>query len=82
MLEKQRKYESVIKYITHWYNLSMKCKQLEEDRIIQLLMGNINDKMTPYLCMNFINTFKELLDRVAKFEKLNLLRSERNHDRS
>ncbi|PKU67100.1 hypothetical protein MA16_Dca008889 [Dendrobium catenatum] len=43
---------------------------------VQLLMGNIDDKMQPFLCMATINTFQDLLNRVTKFEKLNLSRSE------
>lgn len=45
-------------------------------------MGNIDDKMTPYLCMASITTFQDLLDRVAKFEKLNLSKSENDSDKS
>ncbi|KAL0912160.1 hypothetical protein M5K25_018116 [Dendrobium thyrsiflorum] len=72
-LEKRKKSESVTKYITRWRNMSMKCEQqLKEEHAVQLLMGNIDDKMLPYLCMASINTYQELLDRVAKFEKLNL----------
>ncbi|XP_020679437.1 uncharacterized protein LOC110097411, partial [Dendrobium catenatum] len=75
-LDKRRKDESVTKYITRWRNLSMKCEQqLEEEHTVQLLMGNIDDKMQPFLCMASITTFQDLLDRVAKFEKLNLSKS-------
>ncbi|KAL0905425.1 hypothetical protein M5K25_023845 [Dendrobium thyrsiflorum] len=44
-------------------------------------MGNIDDKMQPFLCMATITTFQDLLDRVAKFEKLNLSKSESHFDR-
>ncbi|KAI0502673.1 hypothetical protein KFK09_017630 [Dendrobium nobile] len=37
--------------------------------------------MQPFLCMATINTFQDLLDRVAKFEKLNLSRSENHSDK-
>ncbi|KAL0921439.1 hypothetical protein M5K25_008509 [Dendrobium thyrsiflorum] len=81
-LEKRKREESVTKYITRWRNLSMKCEQqLEEEHAVQLLMGNIDDKMQPFLCMATITTFQDLLDRVAKFEKLNLLKSESHFDR-
>ncbi|PKU74989.1 hypothetical protein MA16_Dca020200 [Dendrobium catenatum] len=61
----------------------MKCEQrLEEEHAMQLLMGNIDDKMQPFLCMATITTFQDLLDRVAKFEKLNLSRSEGNSDKT
>ncbi|KAL0926150.1 hypothetical protein M5K25_004543 [Dendrobium thyrsiflorum] len=81
-LEKRKKGETVTKYITRWRNMSMKCEQqLEEEHAVQLLMGNIDDKMLPYLCMASINTYQELLDRVAKFEKLNLSKSEYHSDR-
>lgn len=43
-------------------------------------MGNIDDRMVPYLCM--ATTFQELLDRVAKFEKLNLSKSEGHPEKS
>ncbi|KAL0926136.1 hypothetical protein M5K25_004530 [Dendrobium thyrsiflorum] len=56
-------------------------QQLEEEHAVQLLMGNIDDKMLPYLCMSSINTYQELLDRIAKFEKLNLSKSEYHSDR-
>ncbi|XP_020694453.1 uncharacterized protein LOC110108236 [Dendrobium catenatum] len=76
-LDKRRKDESVTRYITRWRNLSMKCEQqLEEEHAVQLLMGNIDDKMQHFLCMASITTFQDLLDRVAKFEKLNLSKSE------
>ena len=76
-LEKRRRDESVTKYISRWRNLSMKCEQqLDEEHAIQLLMGNIDDKMVPYLCMASISTFQELLDRVAKFEKLGRVKYE------
>lgn len=81
-LDKRRRDESVTKYITRWRNLSMKCEQqLEEEHAVQLLMGNIDDKMQPFLCMATITTFQDLLDRVAKFEKLNLSRSENHSDK-
>ncbi|KAL0915623.1 hypothetical protein M5K25_016055 [Dendrobium thyrsiflorum] len=55
------------------YPKSMKCEQqLEEEYAVQLLMGNIDDKMQPFLCMATITTFQDLIDTVAKFEKLNL----------
>ncbi|KAL0920793.1 hypothetical protein M5K25_009962 [Dendrobium thyrsiflorum] len=61
----------------------MKCEQqLEEEHAVQLLMGNIDDKMQPFLCMATITTFQDLLDRVAKFEKLNLSKSESLSDKS
>ncbi|PKU74990.1 hypothetical protein MA16_Dca020201 [Dendrobium catenatum] len=61
----------------------MKCEQqLEEEHAVQLLMGNIDDKMQPFLCMATITTFQDLLDRVAKFEKLKLSRSEGNSDKT
>ncbi|KAL0908894.1 hypothetical protein M5K25_023406 [Dendrobium thyrsiflorum] len=60
----------------------MKCEQLEEEHAVQLLMGNIDDKMQPFLCMSSITTFQDLLDRVAKFEKLNLSKSESHPDKS
>ncbi|KAL0911960.1 hypothetical protein M5K25_017899 [Dendrobium thyrsiflorum] len=44
-------------------------------------MGNIDDKMQPFLCMATITTFQDLLDRVAKFEKLNLSRSDGHFDK-
>ncbi|PKU62793.1 hypothetical protein MA16_Dca027961 [Dendrobium catenatum] len=60
----------------------MRCEQqLEEEHAVQLLMGNIDDKMQPFLCMATITTFQDLLDRVAKFEKLNLSRSEGHFDK-
>ncbi|PKU63441.1 hypothetical protein MA16_Dca026011 [Dendrobium catenatum] len=60
----------------------MKCEQqLEEEHAVQLLMGNIDDKIQPFLCMDTITTFQNLLDRVAKFEKLNLSRSEGNSNK-
>ncbi|KAL0904814.1 hypothetical protein M5K25_026968 [Dendrobium thyrsiflorum] len=81
-LDKRKREESVIKYITRWQNLSMKCEhQLEEEHAVQLLMGNIDDKMQPFLCMTTITTFQDLLDRVAKFEKLNLSKSESHSDK-
>ncbi|KAL0905669.1 hypothetical protein M5K25_024106 [Dendrobium thyrsiflorum] len=81
-LDKRKREESVTKYITRWRNLSMKCEQqLEEEHAVQLLMGNIDDKMQPFLCMATITTFQDLLDRVAKFEKLNLSRSENHSDK-
>ncbi|KAL0917853.1 hypothetical protein M5K25_012954 [Dendrobium thyrsiflorum] len=81
-LEKRKREESVTKYITRWRNLSMKCEQqLEEEHAVQLLMGNIDDKMQPFLCMATITTFQDLLDRVAKFEKLNLSRSDGHFDK-
>ncbi|KAL0925427.1 hypothetical protein M5K25_003755 [Dendrobium thyrsiflorum] len=81
-LEKRKREESVTKYITRWRNLSMKCEQqLEEEHAVQLLMGNIDDKMQPFLCMATITTFQDLLDRVAKFEKLNLSRSYGHFDK-
>ncbi|KAL0915746.1 hypothetical protein M5K25_013199 [Dendrobium thyrsiflorum] len=81
-LDKRKKEESVTKYITCWRNLSMKCEQqLEEEHAVQLLMGNIDDKMQPFLCMSSITTFQDLLDRVAKFEKLNLSKSESHPDK-
>ncbi|XP_028548585.1 uncharacterized protein LOC114579064 [Dendrobium catenatum] len=70
-LEKRKREESVTKYITRWRNLSMKCEQqLTEKHAVELLLGNIDDYMAPYLAMATINTFQELLDRVAKFERL------------
>ncbi|KAL0917889.1 hypothetical protein M5K25_012992 [Dendrobium thyrsiflorum] len=63
--------------------MSMKYKQqLNEEHTIQLLICNIDDKMVSYLCMTSISTFQELLDWVAKFEKLNLLKSKSYMDRS
>ncbi|PKU87447.1 hypothetical protein MA16_Dca008543 [Dendrobium catenatum] len=60
----------------------MKCEQqLEEVHAVQLLIGNIDDKMRPFLCMATITTFQDLLDRLAKFEKLNLSRSEGHFDK-
>ncbi|KAL0910180.1 hypothetical protein M5K25_021130 [Dendrobium thyrsiflorum] len=44
-------------------------------------MGNIDDKMQAFLCMATITTFQDLLDRVAKFEKLNLSKSESYYDK-
>ncbi|KAL0921135.1 hypothetical protein M5K25_008178 [Dendrobium thyrsiflorum] len=55
--------------------------QLEEEYAVQLLMGNIDDKIQPFLCMATITTFQDLLDRVAKFEKLNLSRSDGHFDK-
>ncbi|KAL0918906.1 hypothetical protein M5K25_010953 [Dendrobium thyrsiflorum] len=37
--------------------------------------------MQPFLCMATITTFQDLLDRVAKFEKLNLSRSDGHFDK-
>lgn len=49
----------------------MRCEQqLTEKHAVELLLGNIDDHMAPYLAMATINTFQELLDRVAKFERL------------
>ena len=63
-LEKRRRDESVTRYISRWRNMSMKCEQqLDEEHAIQLIMGNIDDKMVPYLCMASISTFQELIDR-------------------
>ncbi|KAL0906307.1 hypothetical protein M5K25_024790 [Dendrobium thyrsiflorum] len=60
----------------------MNCEQqLKEEHVIQLLMGNINDKMQPFMCIATITTFQNLLDIVAKFEKLNLSRSESHSDK-
>ncbi|XP_020700087.2 uncharacterized protein LOC110112267 [Dendrobium catenatum] len=57
-LEKRKREESVTKYITRWRNLSMKCEQqLTEKHAVELLMGNIDDYMAPYLAMATINTF-------------------------
>ncbi|KAL0910853.1 hypothetical protein M5K25_018949 [Dendrobium thyrsiflorum] len=61
--------------------INEKIKALEEEHAVQLLMGNIDDKMQPFLCMATITTFQDLLDRVAKFEKLNLSRSENHSDK-
>ncbi|KAL0910899.1 hypothetical protein M5K25_018995 [Dendrobium thyrsiflorum] len=81
-LDKRKREESVTKYITRWRNLSMKCEQqFEEEHAVQLLMGNIDDKMQPFMCMATITTFQDLLDRVAKFEKLNLSNSESHLDK-
>ncbi|XP_028555977.1 ATP-dependent RNA helicase DBP5-like [Dendrobium catenatum] len=81
-LDKRKREESVTKYITRWQNLSMKCEQqLEEEHAVQLLMCNIDDKMQPFLCMSTINIFQDLLNRVAKFEKLNFSRSENHSDK-
>lgn len=62
--------------------MSMKCKQLEEELVIHLLIGDIDDKMTLYLGMTFITTFQELLDILAKFEKLNFSKSESHPNKS
>ncbi|PKU76139.1 hypothetical protein MA16_Dca024346 [Dendrobium catenatum] len=49
----------------------MRCEQqLTEKHVVELLLGNIDDHMAPYLAMATINSFQELLDRVAKFERL------------
>ncbi|KAI0493979.1 hypothetical protein KFK09_024109 [Dendrobium nobile] len=67
-LEKRKREESVTKYITRWRNISMKCEQqITEKHAVELLLGNIDNYMAPYLAMATINTFQELLDRVAKF---------------
>lgn len=51
----------------------MKCEQqMEEEYAFQLLMENIDNKMSSFLRMFSILTFQEILNRVAKFGKLNL----------
>ncbi|KAL0911997.1 hypothetical protein M5K25_017938 [Dendrobium thyrsiflorum] len=54
---------------------------LEEEHSVQLLIGNSGDKMQPFLCMATITIFHDLLNIVAKFKKLNLLRSENHSDK-
>lgn len=50
----------------------MKCEQqLEEEHDIQLLIGNMDDKMASFLCMESTTTFQDLLDREENFENLN-----------
>ncbi|KAL0910261.1 hypothetical protein M5K25_021225 [Dendrobium thyrsiflorum] len=51
-LEKRKRDELVIKYITRWYNL--------KEYVVQLLKENIVDKMLPFLCMTSITTFHDL----------------------
>lgn len=59
---KRKKDETILNYITRWRNLSIKCEQpLEQQQAVRLLVGNIDKRMAPFLCMNNISIYQELI---------------------
>ncbi|KAH7655719.1 Retrotransposon gag domain-containing protein [Dioscorea alata] len=69
---RQYKDEKVVDYIMRWRNLSIKCEQpLDPPQAVGLLLGNINNWMTPFLSTSGITTFQDLISQAKKLERTN-----------